>query len=107
MAGYGVQYPSRVRGVFLQKLVNIAENGLNISNPVCMDECRWIIHSINKNPGVCGPRGVPSPGGAGGIPACTEADPPPPVNRMTDRCKNITFATSLRTVITLLMVAVK
>ena len=32
----------------------------------------------------------------GCIPACTEADPP--VNRMTDRCKNITFATSLRTV---------
>ena len=25
----------------------------------------------------------------GGIPACTEADPP--VNRMTDRCKNITL----------------
>ena len=35
--------------------------------------------------------GVPGPGGlgGGGIPACTEADPP--VNRMTDRCKNITL----------------
>ena len=34
----------------------------------------------------------------GGIPACTEADTPP-VNRMTDRCKNITLATtSLRPV---------
>ena len=49
--------------------------------------------------------GVSAPGGClvlgGGIPACTEADThtPPPVNRMTDRCKNITFATSLRTVI--------
>ena len=33
----------------------------------------------------------------GGIPACTEADPP--VNRMTNRCKNITLATtSLRPV---------
>ena len=43
-------------------------------------------------------RGVWSQGG--GIPACTEADPPPPVNRMTDRCKNITLATtSLRPVI--------
>ena len=31
------------------------------------------------------------------IPAGTEAAPPP-VDRMTDRCKNITFATSLRTV---------
>ena len=40
-----------------------------------------------------------APGGCG-IPACTEADPPP-VNRMTDRCKNITLATtSLRPVIT-------
>ena len=37
-------------------------------------------------------------GCAGGIPSCTEADPPPPVNRMTDRCKNMTIATSLRTV---------
>ena len=34
----------------------------------------------------------------GGIPACTEADTPR-VNRMTDRCKNITLATtSLRPV---------
>ena len=42
---------------------------------------------------VAGPRGwVPGPGGClvlGGIPACTEADPP--VNKMTDRCKNITL----------------
>ena len=37
------------------------------------------------------------PGGSG-IPACTEADTPP-VNRMTNRCKNITLATtSLRPV---------
>ena len=52
---------------------------------------------------------LPGPGGwclllggawsGGGIPACTEAEPPP-VNRMTDRCKNITLATtSLRPVI--------
>ena len=46
-------------------------------------------------------RGVSLAGGllgrGGGIPACTEADPP--VNRMTDRCKNITLATtSLRPV---------
>ena len=33
-----------------------------------------------------------------GIPACTEADTPPPCEQ-TDACKNITFATSLRTVI--------
>ena len=32
-------------------------------------------------------------GGDGGIPACTEADTPP-VNRMTNRCKNITLATT-------------
>ena len=31
------------------------------------------------------------PPGVSAIPACTEADPPP-VNRMTDRCKDITFA---------------
>ena len=46
--------------------------------------------------GGCAPGGVCSRGG-GGIPVCTEADPP--VNRMTDRCKNITLATtSLRPV---------
>ena len=35
------------------------------------------------------------PGGSGpggGIPASTEEDPPP-INRMTDGCKNITLAT--------------
>ena len=41
-------------------------------------------------------RGVSALGGGlppgGGIPACTEAESPTPVNRMTDRCKNITFA---------------
>ena len=42
--------------------------------------------------------GVSGPGGCG-IPACTEADTPLPVNRMTNRCKNITLATtSLRPV---------
>ena len=48
-------------------------------------------------------QGVSLVGGSpwqGGIPACSEADPP--VNRMTDRCKNITLATtSLRPVIIL------
>ena len=48
---------------------------------------------MEKEKGVPGP-GVPVLGGClvwgGGIPACTEADPP--VNRMTDRCKNITLS---------------
>ena len=59
--------------------------------------------------------GMAAPGGVGGVcsgggevlllggsvPACTEADPPP-VNRMTNRCKNITLATtSLRLVMIL------
>ena len=36
--------------------------------------------------------GVPGPGGSG-IPACTEAETPPPrVDRITDTCKNITLA---------------
>ena len=49
--------------------------------------------------GVYFPRGCAAGGclRGGGIPACTEADTPS-VNRMTDRCKNITFAASLRTV---------
>ena len=38
--------------------------------------------------------GVSAPGG---IPACTEADPHP--SGQTDRCKNVTFTTSLRTII--------
>ena len=60
------------------------------------------------------PRGVSAPGvvcsggvvcsrgggcsGGVGIPACTEADTPNPPPGQTDACKNITFATSLRTV---------
>ena len=37
--------------------------------------------------------GVSAQGGCGGIPACTEADNPPlPVDRITDACKNITLA---------------
>ena len=50
--------------------------------------------------GVCAPSGVCCRGGGGRvgviIPACTEAAPPP--CGQTDRCKNITFATSMRTV---------
>ena len=42
--------------------------------------------------GVYLPGGVPGPRGEGICPGTL------PVNRMTDRCKNITFATSLRTV---------
>ena len=45
--------------------------------------------------GVCSEGGVCS-WGVYGIPVCTEADPPS--CRQTDRCKNITFATSLWTV---------
>ena len=42
--------------------------------------------------------GVPGPGGGWWYPSMHWGRPPLPVNRMTDRCKNITFATSLRTV---------
>ena len=47
------------------------------------------------------PGGMSAPVGGVHIPACTEADtPPPPVNRITDTSKNITLATtSLRPVI--------
>ena len=64
----------------------------------------WGVHASRgcMLPGVCVlpgrcmlPRGVCFPGG--GIPACTEADPP--VDRITDTSKNITLATtSLRLV---------
>ena len=62
---------------------------------------------------VSAPGGVPGPGGggvwSGGVPGAGVSGPgglvsqhalrqTPPVNRITDRCKNITFATSLRTV---------
>ena len=52
--------------------------------------------------GVCSRGRGSSRGGGGGIPACTEADTLL-VNRITNRCKNITLATtSLRPVIALL-----
>ena len=52
------------------------------------------------------PGEVPGPGGmylvlgGGVVSQHALRQTPPPVNRITDRCKNITFATSLRTVIT-------
>ena len=63
---------------------------------------RWPYPGVSFAGGVCprggggllrgwwsGPGGsVWSRGGGGGIPACTEADPP--VNRITHTCKNIT-----------------
>ena len=52
----------------------------------CLLKGRWLLQG-----------GVPAPGGCG-IPACTEPDLLPPVNRMTERCKNTTFATSFWTV---------
>ena len=52
-----------------------------------------LVLGVSAPGGVCS-RGVSAPGGCG-IPACTEADTPTPhVNRMTDRCKNITLATT-------------
>ena len=47
-----------------------------------------MLESASRGGGGCS-RGVSAPGGVcsqgGGIPACTEADPLPPVNRMNDR----------------------
>ena len=60
---------------------------------VCSRGC--LLQGVSALAGVYS-RGVSAPGG--GIPACTEADTPL-LNRMTDRCKNITLATtSLRPV---------
>ena len=58
--------------------------------------------ACSRGEGVCSGGGCLLPGvclllGGGGIPACTEAEPPP--CGQTDRCKNITFTTSLQTVI--------
>ena len=63
----------------------------------CMVPGRHMVPGDHSPGGVCLVlEGAWSQGG--GILTCTEADLPP-VNRMTDRCKNITFVTSLRTVI--------
>ena len=59
------------------------------------DAYRPLIARISQHAlcmGVSGPWGVCS--GGVGIPACTEADQSP-VNRMTDRCKNITLPQTL------------
>ena len=62
--------------------------------------CCWKGGACSGGGGACSRpgEGMPAPGGGGGdgISACTEEDPP---CGQTDRCKNITFATSLRTVI--------
>ena len=56
---------------------------------VCSGGC--LLQGGSALGGVCS-WGVSAQGGCG-IPACTEVDTPP-VNRMTDRCKNITLATT-------------
>ena len=62
-----------------------------------------LLPGVSASRGVCSQGvsawGVSAPRGCG-VPACTEADTPPPVDRITDACKNITLATtSLRPVI--------
>ena len=61
---------------------------------VCSQGC--LLPGGGSASGGVGGRSAPGRGvcpWGGGIPTCTEADPP--VNRMTDRCKNITLATTL------------
>ena len=81
---------------------------------MCTNRSLTICRSLLRGGGLPGLGGLPdwgspwswgvslvrgSPWSWESIPACTEADPPP-VNRMTNRCKNITLATtSLRPVI--------
>ena len=57
--------------------------------------CSW--GSVCSRGGGCLLPGASALGGC--IPPCTEADTPYPPCGQTDTCKNITFATSLRTVI--------
>ena len=80
--------------------------GMSALGGVCSQGCLlWGVSAPEGCllPGGVSALGVSAPGeclflGDCGIPACTEADTPP-VNRMTNRCKNITLATtSLRPV---------
>ena len=57
----------------------------------------WSMHPPRADPH--GSRHPPAARHAGIPPAMHAGIAPPPVNRITDTCKNITFATSLRTVI--------
>ena len=57
--------------------------------------CTWFPGGVPGQGGVPGPGGVPRPGGVYLVPGQVL----PPVNRMTNRCKNITLAkTSFRPV---------
>ena len=90
---------SAPRGDLLQGRVS-APRGVSALGGVCSLRVSAPGGGGSAPRGVCA-RGVSAPWGCG-IPACTEAEPPP-VNRMTDRSKNITLATtSLRPVISLL-----
>ena len=67
----------------------------------CVPAAYWPYAGVCFSGSVCSRVGWVSAPGGGGIPACTDADPPP-VNRITDTSKNITLATtSLRPVIKL------
>ena len=75
------------------------DRGSDSRGDVCSGGC--LLLGVVCSGGVCSGRCVSALGVSargGGIPACTEADTPIPRGQ-TDACKNITFATSLRTVI--------
>ena len=104
--------PSQMSVMTKQKMMNILITGLHSSRMRTVRSGSRLGGGCLRGEGGClvpwgvCSWGVPGPGGSdpggslllgGGIPACTDADPP--VDRMTDTCKNISFATSLRTVI--------
>ena len=101
-ASGGVSAPGRVYSGEVSALGGVWSWGVSTLGVGGCLLLRASARGVSAFGGVCSRRGYLFLGGGvcsqGGIPACTEADTPL-VNRMTNRCKNITLATtSLRPV---------
>ena len=93
------QWPS-LQGVLLPGVGGVCSLGWGVSAPGGQGVCSRGVSApggLLRGGCVCSFGGGGSALGGHGIPACTEADTSPPCGQ-THACKNITFATSLRTV---------
>ena len=113
LPGGGVCFPGGLLpGGGCLLLGGVCSQGMSALGGVCSGGWGCLLWGVSALGGVCS-GGCLLPGGSApgggcllrgecGIPACTEADTLP-LNRMTNRCKNITLATTSLRLVTMLI----